>query len=72
MSKRGKRHHARARTGPPGNYVGRVLALAAKEPPRPGEVREVEVLHDDHCRLLRGTGPCDCNPVVRWGRRLSP
>lgn len=33
----------------------------------------VDVLHDDWCDLLKGTGlACNCNPVVRQPRKHVP
>ena len=40
-----------------------LLGLAAGTV-RPGQVSIVEVMHDDHCSLLRGCGPCNCEPTV--------
>jgi hypothetical protein len=37
---------------------------------RPGEVYTVDVLHDDWCALLKGTGPCNCNPTVCAPKRV--
>lgn len=47
------------------NYLPALLNLVAGG--RPGEVRDVFVLHDDDCRQLAGVGPCACSPVVTLG-----
>jgi len=43
-------------------YILNVQAAAAGL--RPGELRLVDVLHDDDCPKLRG-GHCRCAPIVR-------
>ncbi len=35
---------------------------------KPGEVGHITVLHDDYCHLLKGIGPCNCNPEIRVGK----
>jgi hypothetical protein len=47
------------------NYLPQVLALGAELPP--GQVHDVFVFHDDDCRLLAGSGPCNCTPAVTHG-----
>ena len=37
---------------------------------QPGQVYIVSVRHDDWCAVLKGTGPCDCNPDVRPPERV--
>ncbi len=34
--------------------------------PKPGEVRFVEVAHDDWCAIFKGE-PCDCEPEIGLG-----
>lgn len=47
-------------------YAHRILELWATGAldVRPGEVRHVDVLHDDWCPALRG-GVCACKPEIR-------
>jgi hypothetical protein len=55
-------------------FQRRVLAVVAKAEAegniRPGEYYEVPVRHDGWCDLLKGKGPCDCNPVVGEPERV--
>jgi hypothetical protein len=37
---------------------------AGKIPTTAGAVSAVNIFHDAWCRLLAGTGPCDCDPEV--------
>lgn len=48
------------------NYIPDLLRLAADL--APGEVHHMTVYHDDWCRELAGTGPCNCQPVIKDGR----
>jgi hypothetical protein len=47
-------------------YVGKILALYDSDPAPPGTIRHADVLHDDWCGVMRGTGECTCDPEVRW------
>ena len=49
-----------------GNYLLPALVVSALIG-RPGVFREITVLHDDGCRLLAGTGPCNCSPDLVVG-----
>jgi len=44
------------------NYVREVFRLA-REYGKPGEVLEVDVMHQEHCRFFYD-GICDCRPRV--------
>jgi hypothetical protein len=48
------------------NYLTDVLRLA--EGIQPGSINHVTVLHDAWCAQLNGTGPCNCEPIVRRGK----
>jgi hypothetical protein len=37
---------------------------------KPGALYTIDVLHDDWCLLLRGKGPCNCNPEIRQPERM--
>lgn len=37
---------------------------------KPGTVHVIDVYHDDWCALLKGIGPCNCNPEVRPPERV--
>lgn len=47
------------------NYMPKLLEQARKNPPEPGKVYATNVYHDDWCDLLKGRGPCNCDPDVR-------
>jgi hypothetical protein len=42
-------------------YLPLVLAALAGDPPAPGTLTEVRVMHDDDCGIWFG-GPCNCSP----------
>lgn len=46
-------------TSPP--YIKKILESGLLTP---GHVFTTDIFHDDYCALLRGTGPCDCDPDV--------
>jgi hypothetical protein len=46
------------------NYQRKVMELIEQGKVPPGCVREVDIYHDDWCRIYRG-GYCNCDPVVR-------
>lgn len=48
-----------------GNYVEKVERLNAESRRRPGQLREVFVMHDDWCGVFKGK-PCHCDPVVKY------
>lgn len=31
----------------------------------PGTIQHINILHDDWCQLIKGSGPCNCNPDVQ-------
>jgi hypothetical protein len=49
-----------------GNYFPKLFEATQRNPPRPGTVNHVHILHDDWCDLLAGTGPCNCSPEVQF------
>jgi hypothetical protein len=49
-----------------GNYLAQLLAALERGDLPSGGVRHAYVEHDDWCRLLKGKGECNCNPVVRF------
>jgi hypothetical protein len=46
------------------NYYRKLIALYERGVLPPGRVREVDIYHDDWCRIYRG-GYCNCEPEVR-------
>jgi hypothetical protein len=48
-----------------GNYLKKLAEARKADPPKPGEVRHVEVVHEEWCSLIKGGGPCDCDPDVK-------
>ena len=60
--------HKRTRNSLKRHYLAPVVRLGLSGVLKPGEVARVAVLHDDWCALLRGTGPCDCEPSLRLDR----
>jgi hypothetical protein len=48
-----------------GNYLAQLLAALERGDLPSGGVCHAYVEHDDWCRLLKGKGECNCNPVVR-------
>jgi hypothetical protein len=57
------------------NYLKKILRLQ-QEGKLPGDgsgggsVHDLEVKHDDWCRLLRDGSLCDCDPDIYDGKRL--
>jgi hypothetical protein len=47
-----------------GNYLKKLDEARKTNPPKRGEVRHVDVAHDDRCSLIKGGGPCDCEPSI--------
>lgn len=75
-----KRGHRKRKPGPTVLYVAprppfqdnhtrKLLAMLASGElkPTPGEFRNVHVAHDDWCALLKGIGPCNCDPDIYLG-----
>jgi hypothetical protein len=52
-----------------GNHLPEVFRLG--ETLGPG-LHHAMILHDDWCALLAGTGPCNCEPIVREGMPGEP
>jgi hypothetical protein len=46
------------------NYYRKVMELVERGELPPDRVSEVDVYHDDWCRIYHG-GYCNCNPEVR-------
>ena len=46
------------------NYYRKLLDLVEQGKVPVGRVREVDVCHDDWCRIYRG-GYCNCDPEIR-------
>lgn len=46
------------------NYLAKLLEQIAARGIQGGEIIPVEVIHDDDCPLILGTGPCGCDPEV--------
>ena len=42
----------------------------ARDKMLPGTVHVIEVQHDPGCNLLRGVGPCNCDPEVCAPKRV--
>ena len=49
------------------HYFDKIMALVGEHPEitKPGSQSHVEVLHDDHCGVLAGTGDCTCDPDIK-------
>lgn len=47
------------------NYIDKLLELLSKEQIKPGTICHVQIRHDDDCPILRGTGPCECEPDIK-------
>jgi hypothetical protein len=45
------------------NYYEKLMRLIERSELPPGRITEVNVYHDDWCRVYRG-GYCDCDPEV--------
>jgi hypothetical protein len=47
------------------HYMYRIGAI-----PQTVGIHQVDVFHDDYCRLINGQGHCNCNPDVklRWSQ----
>jgi hypothetical protein len=43
------------------NYLPKLVAAAIQQ--KPG-LNHVFIAHDERCDLLKGKGPCNCNPEV--------
>jgi hypothetical protein len=73
MMVRRRKANGRRRHGLP-RYAVDVLAAGLKARRdasiEPGGIYTLAVAHDDWCSLLKGTGPCDCNPVVGTPQRV--
>ncbi len=65
MSKHNRERRKQNRQLP--KHVGPVIASA--QGLKPGFYM-VNVRHDDNCNLLKGKGPCNCNPEVRPPERV--
>lgn len=48
-----------------GNYIPKMMDAARENPPKPGTVNHVAILHDDWCDLLSDKGPCNCDPEIQ-------
>jgi hypothetical protein len=48
------------------NYLALLLRMLEREPLKSG-VTHVTVYHDTWCALLKGTGACNCEPVIGHG-----
>ena len=48
-------------------YLEQIIRLQQERPilQQPG-VHHIRVAHDEWCAMLRGTGPCNCNPEVTY------
>ena len=62
--------HNRDRKKRPPKYAGAVVAKARQGKLSPGQVYTMDVRHDAWCDLLKGVGPCNCNPEVRAPERI--
>ena len=49
------------------NYIAAILRYRAAHVPIPGEITQIDVLHDGWCGINAG-GRCDCDPEVRRAR----
>jgi hypothetical protein len=63
---------SRARKQRHPQYLSRLLQRLAQAQSnlKRGELYTIDVLHDDWCLLLKGKGPCNCNPDVRDPERV--
>lgn len=66
MSRHNRERRAR-RKGLP-KYAGEILSAAGWL--KPGCAYVLPVRHEPRCSLLRGVGPCDCNPEVGRPERV--
>jgi hypothetical protein len=46
------------------NYWPKLVELVEQGKVPPGSVNEVDICHDDWCRIYRG-GYCNCEPEIR-------
>lgn len=48
------------------SYIDKILTQIdeGKVEVKPGLIH-MEVLHDDQCPMLKGTGPCECDPEIK-------
>ena len=55
------------------NYLAKLLATASSRVPAGKKPTAVvaQVAHDKWCKLLKGTGDCNCNPEITY-RDLAP
>lgn len=49
------------------NYEKKLFQMIqeGKISPEPGALKDVNILHDDWCRALRGVGECNCEPDIK-------
>lgn len=48
-----------------GNHISKLLEELKSNPPKPGTINHVTVMHDEWCNLLSGKGPCNCSPDIQ-------
>ena len=69
-----KHNRERRRKASQHNYGPAVLAVVQQAldagQVKAGELYTISVVHDGWCALMAGTGPCDCNPKVRYPQRV--
>jgi hypothetical protein len=46
--------------------------LVMQVPVKAGEIKSIQVLHDDWCDLLARKGPCNCNPEIGTVADITP
>jgi hypothetical protein len=46
------------------NYYKKLMELLEQGKLPPGRVTDVDICHDDWCRIYRG-GYCDCDPEIK-------
>jgi hypothetical protein len=46
------------------NFYKKLMKLVAEGKVSPGRINEVDICHDDWCRIYRG-GYCNCDPEIR-------
>jgi hypothetical protein len=46
------------------NYFAKLMQYVEIHGIVPGQIREIDVCHDDWCRIYRG-GYCNCDPEIR-------
>jgi len=51
-------------------YMTTVLDHLAKAELKPGSIHVIKVRHDSWCKLMKGTGLCNCNPEVGKPERV--